>query len=73
MTKSEMKNLDCCCWKNGHVTAQVGIPRRGFVSGEMISVSADIDNKSNKIIEATTAKLVQVKEINKTNQKTLFL
>ena len=60
MIKTGTKNLDCCCWKNGHISAQVEIPRRGFVSGEIIAVNAEIENRSFKPIEGSMAKLVQV-------------
>jgi Arrestin (or S-antigen), C-terminal domain len=39
----------------------VEIPKKGFVSGEILPVSAEIDNHSFKPIHSTSAKLVQVK------------
>jgi hypothetical protein len=38
----------------------VTIPRRGFVSGEMIAITAEIDNQSKSNIIASKAKLIQV-------------
>jgi hypothetical protein len=53
---------DVClfCFKCGPVSAVMTIPRRGYVSGEHILISAEINNLHNKPISYVKATLVQV-------------
>ena len=55
---------DCCILHNN---------QNNFISGEIISVSAEIDNQSKSDIDKSTAKLVQVKDLEiKKFKKQLF-
>ncbi|KAJ9595692.1 hypothetical protein L9F63_013105 [Diploptera punctata] len=53
---------DVClfCFKCGPVSAILNIPRRGYVPGEYIPISAEINNLQNKPISFVKATLVQV-------------
>jgi len=57
--QSQLKTYVCCC-KRRRVSAVMNIPRRGFVPGEAILISAQINNFSNKAISYVKAELVQV-------------
>ncbi|XP_069173930.1 arrestin domain-containing protein 17-like [Procambarus clarkii] len=57
---SDVKNLCCFCCKTGPITLAVHIPRRGYVPGEKILVSAEADNLSSKNTRRTRLQLVQV-------------
>jgi hypothetical protein len=49
-----------CCCKCRRVSAEMKIPRRGYVPGEAILISAQISNFRNKAIRYVKAELVQV-------------
>ncbi|XP_059479292.1 uncharacterized protein LOC132198958 isoform X2 [Neocloeon triangulifer] len=56
--KSSNQCFFCC--SRGTVVAEASIPRRGYVPGETIRISAEIANMSSNPVTSTVAKLVQV-------------
>ncbi|XP_068216039.1 arrestin domain-containing protein 3-like isoform X2 [Palaemon carinicauda] len=59
-SSSKTKNLCCFCCQTGPITLAVQIPRRGYVPGEKILVSAEVDNISNRNTRRTRLLLLQV-------------
>ncbi|CAL4074128.1 unnamed protein product, partial [Meganyctiphanes norvegica] len=57
---SQSKNLCCFCCATGPITLCVRIPRRGYVPGEKIIVSAEADNVSSRNTRRTRLLLLQV-------------
>ena len=63
-TITRSKNFCCffgCLW--GPLTLSLHIPRLGYIPGEDIPVSAEIENLSNQIMKNTTVRLLQVFEV----------
>jgi len=59
------KHFGCFCCKSGPLSAMVHLNKTGFVPGEPIMVSAEIDNKSNRQISGSNAKIIQVRTLKK--------
>ncbi|XP_071547693.1 arrestin domain-containing protein 17-like [Panulirus ornatus] len=57
---SKSKNLCCFCCQTGPITLAARIPRRGYVPGEKILVSAEADNVSARNTRRTRLLLLQV-------------
>jgi len=62
VARSDRKYLCCFCCQTGPITAQVMIPKTGYVPGEVININAKIQNNSAARISSTSAKLLQVKK-----------
>jgi hypothetical protein len=60
VTRTDDKYNCCCCCRSGPIKLQATISKGGFVPGENILISAEIENKSSSVIPSTSAKLVQV-------------
>ena len=58
-TNSNVKTFGCLCCKSGPLSAMVRIPRYGYTPGEILSISAEIENLSNKKMNCTKARLFQ--------------
>ncbi|KAG7157322.1 Arrestin domain-containing protein 17-like 1 [Homarus americanus] len=58
-SSSKAKNLCCFCCQTGPITLSARIPRRGFVPGEKIFVSAEADNVSARNTRRTRLLLLQ--------------
>ena len=58
-TDSITKTFGYLCCKSTPISATVKVPRYGYCPGEAILISAEIENLSKKIINSTTAGLVQ--------------
>ncbi|KAK7081823.1 hypothetical protein SK128_009895, partial [Halocaridina rubra] len=54
------KNLCCFCCKTGPITLSIHIPRRGYVPGEKIIISAEADNVSTRNTRRTRLRFLQV-------------
>lgn len=59
---SDQKSTNSClfCVPRGTIIASSQIRRRGYVSGEVISLSTDVHNMSNATVLNTTAAIIQV-------------
>jgi len=53
------KHFCCFCCKSGPVSVVMHTDRTGYVSGENIVFSAEVDNKSNKEMQHTNVQLVE--------------
>ncbi|XP_037786438.1 arrestin domain-containing protein 17-like [Penaeus monodon] len=60
VSSSKAKNLCCFCCQTGPITLAARIPRRGYVPGEKILVSAEADNVSARNTRRTRLLLLQV-------------
>ena len=59
-TATDQKVLCCCCCASDPIIATVKLPRTGYVPGEVINFNAEIDNRSDRTMNCTKAKLVMV-------------
>ncbi|XP_045138302.1 LOW QUALITY PROTEIN: arrestin domain-containing protein 17-like [Portunus trituberculatus] len=59
-SRSKSKNLCCFCCQTGPITLAARIPRRGYVPGEKIYVTAEVDNISSRNTRKTRLLLLQV-------------
>lgn len=53
------KEVSCCCWKGGSVSAAVTLNKRCYVPGETIFFNARVNNSSTDDVTATRATLKQ--------------
>ena len=56
---SNSKTFGCLCCTSGPLSATIRIPRYGYTPGEVIPVSAEIENLSGKAMNHTTAQLIK--------------
>ena len=49
---------DCCCIDGGYVSVQINLPRACYTPGEMMPITADIGNHSDRTIKRTSALLI---------------
>jgi len=54
------KNLCCLCCKSGPITAMIGTDRQGYVPGELIAFSAEVDNQSDRLMTKSYLHLMEV-------------
>ena len=59
MTEEDQKAIGRWCCARGKVLASIKLPRRGFVPGEKIPITALVDNQSSKFMEGATLRLVK--------------
>ncbi|XP_053640537.1 arrestin domain-containing protein 17-like [Cherax quadricarinatus] len=59
-SSSTSKNVCCFCCQTGPITLAARIPRQGYVPGEEILVSAEVDNISSRSTRRTRLLLLQV-------------
>lgn len=59
ITNSGAKTFGCMCCKTGPLTANISLPKVGFVCGETILFSATIENNSDKVMTKSSVKLVE--------------
>ena len=59
ITVTNSKHFGILCCRSGPLIATVNIPRVGYVAGEGIPISANIENGSTKTMSNTRARLVQ--------------
>ena len=59
VTANNSKTFGCLCCTSGPLSATVHLPRAGYAPGEIIPVSAEIENLSDKVMNKTGAKLIQ--------------
>lgn len=60
------KSFCCCCCKSGPLSAIIYIPASGFVPGQSIPITAEVDNASNVKVDRLKIILRKVLEF-KTN------
>ena len=48
MSRSEKENYCCCCCSSAPISLEVKIDKTGFLVGDIVSVSWNIDNQSNR-------------------------
>ena len=58
-TNSNSKEFGFCCCTSGPLSATVRIPRFGYTPGEIMPISAEIENLSDKRMNASKARLYQ--------------
>ena len=58
----DSKHVGCCCCKSGPITCRCWLPKRGYLPGETLSFSAEIENLSNRNMRGSELKLVQVNQ-----------
>ena len=58
-TNSNVKTFGLLCCTSGPLSATVRIPRYGYTPGEVIPISAEIENLSDKKMNFTKARLFQ--------------
>ncbi|XP_049855328.1 arrestin domain-containing protein 3-like [Schistocerca gregaria] len=51
------KTLCCCCCRSGPLTLVANIPATGFVSGQEIPITVEVDNATEETISAVTCSL----------------
>ena len=56
----DQKMLCCLCCASGPITAEFTIDRSGYVPGEFITISGEVDNFSNKHMSSTSVELRMV-------------
>ena len=56
------KYLRCYCCKSGPITCRCWLPKRGYLPGETLSFSAEIENLSTLNMRGSELKLVQVNQ-----------
>jgi len=56
----DYKTLCCCCCKSGPISAVITTNRTGYVPGELIGFSAEVDNQANKEMTGSFLNLVEV-------------
>ena len=54
------KRLCCLCCKSGPISAVIATNRSGYVPGEMIGFNAEVENLSNREMNKSTLKLVEI-------------
>ena len=54
------KMLGCLCMATGPINAQLSLGRTGYVPGEKIDFSAEVENLSDKRMESSSLELVQI-------------
>ena len=58
-TNSNSKTFGILCCTSGPLSSHVRIPRYGYTPGEVIPISAEIENLSDKVMNYTQARLIQ--------------
>lgn len=59
--KQELEKTFCCCWcKSGPLTLVVAMPYSGYVPGQSIPLTIEVDNCSNVQVTAVKCKLMKV-------------
>jgi len=53
------KNLCCLCCKSGPISATVTTNRTGYVPGEQIGFTAEVDNKSTRAMDSSFLSLIE--------------
>lgn len=70
--KTDQKTLCCLCCESDPIMAHVKVDRQGFVAGEAIPFSAEIDNKSDRVMTCSKASLImEVKYIARSKTRTV--
>ena len=59
LTNNGTKTFGCLCCTTGPLNATLSLPKLGYVCGETIFFSANIENLSNKVMTKSSIKLVQ--------------
>lgn len=59
--KQELEKTFCCCWcKSGPLTLVVAMPHSGYVPGQNIPLTIEVDNCSNVQVTGVQCKLMKV-------------
>jgi hypothetical protein len=59
--KIENNKYFCClCCKSGPLTLVTHLPARGYVPGQSIPMTVEVDNASNIIVSCVVCELLQV-------------
>lgn len=58
---TDSKTVCCCCCETGPITATLRIDRVGYVPGESIVISGEIDDKTGKGVHKSQVELVMVR------------
>eukprot|EP00116_Pleurobrachia_bachei_P004158 sb/3464420/ len=53
------KTFGCMCCKTGPLNASLSLPKTGYVCGETIYFSAEIENLSNKVMTSSSISLIE--------------
>ena len=54
------KNLCCLCCKSGPITASLHTNRTGYVGGELVQFTAEVENLASREMDTTYLSLVEV-------------
>ena len=57
---TDQKNLGCLCWKSGPITASLHTNRTGYVSGELVQFTVEVENLARREMDSTYLSLVEV-------------
>ena len=57
---TDQKNLGCLCWKSGPITASLHTNRTGYVGGELVQFTAEVENLASREMDTTYLSLVEV-------------
>ena len=57
---TDQKSLGCLCWKSGPITASLHTNRTGYVGGELVQFTAEVENLASREMDTTYLSLVEV-------------
>ena len=66
---TDQKNLGSLCWKSGPITASLHTNRTGYVSGELVQFSVEVENLADEEMDSTFLKLVEVVKFKAINRE----
>jgi len=58
-SSSRQKNLGCFCWRPGTIKASLHTDRTGYISGETIRFTAEVENLSSSDMDSVLLRLVE--------------
>jgi hypothetical protein len=57
------KNVCCLCCSSGPISAYLSLPRRGYVPGDIIPLTVEIENLSSRKIASSSISLKMVRHV----------
>jgi hypothetical protein len=61
--KEVSKHFGFCCWSSGPLTMTLSLPVSGYVPGQDIPITVDVENNSNVPIREVKCTLRKVREV----------
>lgn len=55
-----MKHFCCCCCRSGPLTYGAYLPAKGYIPGQDIPITVEIENGSNVKVQEVTCELLKV-------------